>query len=156
MESEIKQYQTTMDMEDLGMMYWLLICSTCAVTIVAAHEIVRPVDRRWISLGRYSLPAGPGGSFILGALPDFWKNKAEGTTGAYVSLGCYMAVILLTALPVHELRKLWRDDNITHGQYPLGAPQYEQSRRGDVVSRTLATSVPESVPETDSRAQRDR
>ncbi|PIA99147.1 Cytochrome P450 2D10 [Cercospora beticola] len=62
-------------------MQWILSLIAAICFLVAAHELIQPIDKKWSSFRRYRLPAGPKGSPIVGNMLEFWRSRSAGTLG---------------------------------------------------------------------------
>lgn len=69
----------------IRMLQALLYAVPLLMLIFFIQELIQPIDKRWSSLNRYSLPAGPTGSLAVGNLLEFWRHRSNGSMATYVS-----------------------------------------------------------------------
>ncbi|KAM3422851.1 hypothetical protein BST61_g333 [Cercospora zeina] len=62
-------------------MQWVLILVALICLLIAAHELIQPIDKKWSPIRKYKLPAGPKGSPIVGNMLEFWRSRSAGTLG---------------------------------------------------------------------------
>lgn len=62
-------------------MQWILLIFALVLSLIAAHELVQPVDKKWTSFKKYKLPPGPNGPPVVGNLLQFWRSRSAGTLG---------------------------------------------------------------------------
>ncbi|KAI5367916.1 Putative cytochrome P450 [Septoria linicola] len=71
-------------------MQWLLLSFALGLLLLVVHELVQPVDKKWSSLKKYRLPAGPRGLPVLGNLLEFWSSRSAGNLGkTFLELSSY-------------------------------------------------------------------